>query len=153
MRNQTIYEILEREHQEVAELLDKLVDDVDADEDERASVFQTLNASLSAHATAEEAVFYPALQELEEGRPLALEAREEHRIVKRLLGEIDGLARMGERWDAKVKVLKESVEHHVKEEEGEIFKLARAGLDQERARELGERFLAAKRVALREQAK
>ena len=75
----------------------------------------------------------------------ALEAFEEHRVVKRLLSELESMPKTDERWGAKLKVLQENVEHHVEEEEGEMFKSARKVLSQEQIEELGARMEAAKR--------
>ncbi len=64
--------------------------------------------------------------------------------MKQLLSELDTEAKDDETWTAKFTVLKENIEHHVEEEEGELFKKARKVLSQEEIEELGARMEEAK---------
>jgi len=88
-------------------------------------MFRTLADRLAAHAALEEQLFYPALERNvpPEDRPAILEAREEHKIVKRLIEELAELGPEDESFDAKMKVLGERVEQHAKDEERELFPL------------------------------
>ena len=81
---------------------------------------------LTVHAQIEEEIFYPALREVLKETDLLNEATVEHQSVKDLIAQIQGMAEADEMFDAKVKVLGEYVDHHVKEEKGEIFPKARA---------------------------
>jgi DUF438 domain-containing protein len=81
---------------------------------------------LSVHAQIEEEIFYPALREVLKETDLLNEATVEHQGVKDLVAQIQGMAKADEMFDAKVKVLGEYVDHHVKEEKGDIFPKARA---------------------------
>ena len=81
---------------------------------------------LAVHAQIEEEVFYPALRDALKETDLLNEAAVEHQTVKDLVAQIQGMAEADEMFDAKVKVLGEYVDHHVKEEKGEIFPKARA---------------------------
>jgi Hemerythrin HHE cation binding domain len=80
---------------------------------------------LSVHAQIEEEIFYPALREALDESDLLDEAEVEHASVKSLIKQIMSSTPDTPLYDAKVMVLSEYVEHHVKEEEGEIFKKAR----------------------------
>ena len=80
----------------------------------------------------------------DETRDITLEAFEEHRLVKQLLGELESLDKGEEKWTAKFTVLKENIEHHVEEEEDEMFKKARKVLSEEDAETLGTRMEKAK---------
>jgi hemerythrin-like domain-containing protein len=81
---------------------------------------------LKIHASIEESLFYPALrQEMEDEEGLMDEADEEHHVAKILIAELEQMSGNEEHWEAKFKVLAESVRHHIKEEEGEIFPQAR----------------------------
>lgn len=87
---------------------------------------------LTKHATAEEEIFYPAVRAAggKEKEELVDEATVEHASAKELIAQILEMESTEELFDAKVKVLGELIEHHVKEEEGEMFPQARkAGLD------------------------
>ena len=88
-------------------------------------------AELTKHATAEEEIFYPAVREAsKENEDLVDEATVEHASAKDLIEQIMSMDSSDELFDAKVKVLSEQIEHHVEEEEGEMFPKARkAGLD------------------------
>ena len=81
---------------------------------------------LTVHAKIEEEIFYPALREVLKEADLLNEATVEHQGVKDLIAQIQGMGEPDEMFDAKVKVLGEYVDHHVKEEKGEIFPKARA---------------------------
>src|SRR4029077_9084010 len=74
-------------------------------------------------------------------------ALEEHHVVKWLLSELDGMAPGAERFDAKVTVMMESVRHHVKEEESDLFPKVRAKLGRRELLEIGDALRAAKRRA------
>ena len=97
---------------------------------------------LTKHATAEEELFYPAVREAAaDAEDLVDEATVEHATAKDLIAQIGAMDAHDELFDATVKVLGEYIDHHVKEEEGEIFPQAkRAGLDlQTMAREIDAR--------------
>ena len=81
---------------------------------------------LTVHAQIEEEIFYPALRRAIKDTDLLAEAEVEHQTVKDLIAQIEGVEAADEMFDAKVTVLGEYVEHHVKEERGEIFPKARA---------------------------
>ena len=110
----------------------------------REELFTQLKAELDLHASIEEEIFYPALEETEETRDIALEAYEEHRLVKQLLTELAAEPKDTEEWTAKFTVLKENIEHHVEEEEGEMFKKARQALSKQEIEELGVQLQEAK---------
>jgi hemerythrin superfamily protein len=81
---------------------------------------------LTVHAQIEEEIFYPALRDAIKDTRLLAEAEVEHQTAKDLIAQIEGMGDADEMFDAKVKVLGEYIDHHVKEERGEIFPKARA---------------------------
>jgi hemerythrin superfamily protein len=81
---------------------------------------------LTVHAQIEEEIFYPALREVFKDTDLLDEAKVEHQTAKDLIAQLQGAGEPDEMFDAKVKVLGEYIDHHVKEEKGEIFPKARA---------------------------
>jgi hemerythrin-like domain-containing protein len=103
-----------------------------------------VKTELDLHAQIEETIFYPALEEADETRDITLEAYEEHRLVKQLLGELESMQKDTEEWTARFSVLKENVEHHVEEEEGELFPKAKKVLSKEDQETLGTRLEEAK---------
>lgn len=82
--------------------------------------------ALSVHAQIEEEIFYPAVKSALKDKLLVPEATVEHGGVKDLIAQLEGVEPDGEMYDAKVKVLSEYVEHHVKEEQGEMFPKVKA---------------------------
>lgn len=81
---------------------------------------------LTVHAQIEEEIFYPALRDALKDTDLLAEAEVEHQSAKDLIAQIEAMPEPDEMFDAKVKVLGEYIDHHVKEERNEIFVKARA---------------------------
>lgn len=138
------FTLLKADHKKVAGLLEKIDATTERGVKTREELFGQLKTELDVHARVEETIFYPTLKEADETRDITLEAFEEHRLVKQLLGELDEMGKDQEQWTAKFTVLKENVEHHVEEEEGEMFPKARKVLSEEQAEELGTRMEEAK---------
>lgn len=139
-----IYELLRRDHKAVAEMFKKIENTTELESRGRKDLFSTLRAELLAHAQAEQEVLYSPLLERVGDRDLVLEAFEEHRSIELMFDEVERCPIDDERWLAKLTVLREIVEHHVEEEEGELFKVARKHLSREEAKAIGERMLARK---------
>lgn len=131
------FKLLKADHRKVTELFEQL---------ERTSgkrklnVFEQIKTELDLHTHIEEKIFYPALEKPTETRELTMEAYEEHKQVKTLLRELSRARNADEQWQAKAKVLQENVEHHVDEEENQLFKKAGAALGKEQIEELGARL-------------
>jgi hemerythrin superfamily protein len=138
------FTLLKNDHEKVAGLLDKLEGTTERALKTREELFTQLKSELDIHAEIEEKIFYPVLEKADETRDITLEAFEEHRLVKQLLGELEAGAKDDEQWTAKFTVLKENIEHHVEEEEGEMFKKARKVLSEEEIETLGTRMEKAK---------
>lgn len=116
--------LLREDHRKVRRLFSEYEDlEDDAKPEEKKALFDAMNRELTIHATIEEEIFYPAMEEVrsEDADELVKEAEEEHKIVKTLLEELSALDPSDEQYDAKVKVLTENVRHHAEEEEEEMF--------------------------------
>jgi len=120
-------EILKQDHDEVEKLFDQYEDAKDEDNAElKAEIVAAVCKALTIHAQIEEELFYPAMRRQEEdASDLVDEAAVEHQTLKNLVAELLVAAPGDDLYDAKVKVLSEYVKHHVKEEEGEMFPMAR----------------------------
>jgi hemerythrin superfamily protein len=138
------FTLLKADHKKVAGIFEKLEPTTERGVKTREELFAQLKNALDIHARIEEEIFYPALKDADETHDVVLEGYEEHAVVKRLLKELDELSKDDETWGAKLKVLQENVEHHVEEEEGEMFPNARKVLSAEEVEALGERLEAAK---------
>lgn len=139
------FTLLKTDHETVAGILASIEETTERAVKGRDELFARLKAELDLHARIEEEIFYPALEEAEETRDVTLEAYEEHRLVKQLLSELEAESKDTEEWTAKFTVLKENIEHHVEEEEGEMFKQARSVLSEEEIETLGNRLQEAKK--------
>jgi hemerythrin-like domain-containing protein len=138
------FELLKQDHKKVSGIFEKLEPTTERGVKTREELFAQLKQELDIHARIEETILYPALKDADETKDITLEAYEEHGVVKQLLAELDELSKDDETWGAKLKVLKENVEHHVEEEEGEMFPSARKVLSPEQIEQLGARLEAAK---------
>ena len=92
-----------------------------ADADERAPLAEQICLLLTVHATIEEEIFYPEARDAGVESALLDEAEVEHASVKELIDQIRGMEADDDLYDAKVTVLGEYIDHHVKEEQDEIF--------------------------------
>jgi hemerythrin superfamily protein len=136
-------ELLKEDHQKVKELFEEA--EGTEDEKEKRRIFDEIKSELETHSRIEEEVFYPAMQEHEELKDMVLEAIEEHKQVKTLLREMDDLVTDSEKFEPKLSVLMENVEHHAEEEEeGKMFPKVREICDQESLENLGKQLEAAK---------
>ena len=135
------FELLKADHRKVEQLFTQLES---ASGKRKLEVFGQIKTELELHTHIEEKVFYPALEEPEETHDLTLEAYEEHAVVKDLLKQLGRARTADDEWKAQAKVLQENVEHHVEEEENELFPKAESALDEEELEELGNRMEAEK---------
>ena len=141
------FTLLKDDHEKVAWILEKIEATTERATKGREELFAQLKNELDVHTRIEETILYPTLEEYDETRDISLEAYEEHAVVKRLLEELESAPKDDEQWTAKFTVLKENIEHHVEEEEGEMFKKARKVLSEDEIAMLGERLQEAKQLA------
>jgi hemerythrin-like domain-containing protein len=135
------FSLLKEDHRKVEQLFQQLEA---ASGKAKLTVFEQIKTELELHTHIEEKIFYPALEKPRETHDLTLEAYEEHDVVKKLLKELSRAKSADEEWEAKAKVLQENVEHHVEEEENELFEKAESALGEEDIEALGERMEAEK---------
>lgn len=138
------FTLLKADHETVAGILEQIDETTERAIKGRDELFARLKSELDLHAKIEEEILYPVLEEADETHDITLEAYEEHRLVKQLLAELEAEPKDTEEWTAKFTVLKENIEHHVEEEEGEMFKKARQALSEDEIESLGDRLQAAK---------
>ena len=142
--------LLETDHAKVKKLLAEGEATTERGEKTRTELFATLKGELIVHERIEEEIFYPALREHPKAKDIVLEAYEEHDVVDTILGELETTDVTDETWGAKFKVMKENLEHHIEEEEGEMFKQARSVFDRSELEDLGQRMEDRRRSAQRE---
>jgi hemerythrin superfamily protein len=148
--------LLQHDHEEVEQLFRQFEKLTERAHKSKQKIVMKVIRELAIHSAIEEMLFYPAVRTaamkatvrtLKEAEDTVLESLEEHHVVKWTLTELEKMKPEDERYDAKFKVLMESVRHHVEEEEDELFPKARRLLGAEMMAELGERMERAKKLA------
>jgi len=113
------FEVLKLDHQELKELFDAAGQALDAVELEQ--LFNKIARQLELHAHMEETIFYPALKRYNPLKDMVVEALAEHEDIEALLKDMDKLDADSEEFESQLEILMASVEHHLAEEEGEMF--------------------------------
>lgn len=110
-------DLLKRQHKEVRTLFKSIEKTENARE--RRQLMEQVATALEAHTLIEEEIFYPAMRDVDskKAEEMVNEAFEEHHVVKLVLGELPKVDPQDERFEAKMTVLSELVEHHVEEED------------------------------------
>ena len=137
--------LLSADHAEVKQMFEtyrQLVDE-NADDEQRGELARKICSMLTVHAEIEEEIFYPAMRDNVDDELTVDEAEVEHASAKELIEQLEGMDPGDALYDAKVIVLGEYVDHHVQEEENELFPQAeKAGIDLD---ELGAELASRKR--------
>ena len=141
-------EVLKQDHQKVKGLFQEIRHATD--EAKRKELFDKIDTELEIHAHIEETVFYPAIEEHEEFKDMVAEALEEHKKAKTLLDELEELGADNHDFGSKLQLLMEAVEHHVEEEEREMFPKIRDLLEEDGLEQLGQDLESAKGTQHRE---
>jgi hemerythrin-like domain-containing protein len=129
--------LLKQQHDEVKELFKRF--EAAEDKPEKQELFEQIADDFAAHGEIEEKIFYPAVY-VGELKEKLQEAVEEHLAAKRVVADLLEMEPSDEQFDPKMKVLKELIEHHVEEEEGELFPLVRQNFAREELEALGEQM-------------
>lgn len=143
-----IYQVLKKDHEEVKDLIEEQIESHKSGSGSGSDLTAKIISELSAHMESEEKVFYPRLEEDEEAREKILESYEEHHVAKGVLKELGKTSKSDERLQAKLKVMKELVDHHIEEEEKHVFKAARKFLNKEESQKIAEKFMDEKKHIL-----
>lgn len=117
--------LLTADHKKVQKMFKEFEKLGDEDQDRKAELVTTVCGELKVHATIEEEIFYPALREALEEQDLLDEAEVEHASAKELISQLESMKPGDDLYDAKFTVLGEYINHHVKEEQGEMFPKAK----------------------------
>ena len=129
--------LLKQQHDEVKQLFKQF--EASGDESEKLELCGQIADDFAAHGEIEEKIFYPAVY-VGDLKEKLQEAVEEHLAAKRVVADLLEMEPSDEQFDPKMKVLKELIEHHVEEEEGELFPLVRQSFAREELEALGEQM-------------
>ena len=136
--------LLETDHRRFEQLLKEGEETTERAVKGRGEVLDALTSELNVHEAIEEQILYPALRPHAEAHDVVLEVIEEHHVADIIIKELHEVRKDNEKWGAKLKVLKESVEHHIQEEERKMFPVARGTIPREELLALGSRMRALK---------
>lgn len=139
----SIYDMLHQDHDKVKHALNRILDTTDGAEKTREKLFGEIKQDLEIHTRFEEEVFYPQFRKAkadEEAEEEVDDALEEHDEAKSMLEELSAMDKTSEEFVEKVKELKQALEHHISDEEDEMFPQARETLDESKALEMGDRY-------------
>jgi len=129
-------DLLESQHRDVEDLFDRIQKAEDAS-DEKGALFDELADNLAIHAAIEEHQFYPAVKH-RRTEDILLESLEEHLAIKRVLADLLDTDIGDPTFNAKLTLLKETISHHVKEEESDLFPKVKKLFSEEELEALGE---------------
>ena len=129
-----VLRLLEDEHDQAKSVFNKLEK---AEGDAAGRLWDQLKSMLTLHEEMEERFFYPQLKAEKPTEDLILEAYQEHHVMDLLIEEISALKPSDEAWQPKIKVLQENTEHHIEEEEGELFPKVRKIWDTAKRAQVG----------------
>jgi len=138
--------LLKADHDKVKKMLADGEATTERAEVTRTELFEKIKAEMLIHERIEEEIFYPALKAHPKAKDIVLEGYEEHHVVDVIMGELEALPVTDETWGAKFVVMKENIEHHIEEEEGEMFKTARQVFEADELASLGARMLELKQL-------
>jgi hemerythrin-like domain-containing protein len=128
---------LKQQHRELESLFDEFENASDGAKKKKLELCRKVSDLLAVHATIEEKIFYPAAK-ASQTEELLQQAVEEHLSVKRIIADLVELEEIDDEAEAKMSVLKEQKQHHVEEEEKELFPKVQKQLGADRLDELGE---------------
>ena len=139
--------LLKEDHEKMKKMLAEGEQTTERAEKGRTELLAKIKRELTIHEQIEEEIFYPALHQHPRAKEIVAEGYEEHHVVDTILGELEQTPGSDERWAAKFKVAKENIEHHIEEEEGEMFGKARQVFDRQELEALGTQMMELKRAA------
>ncbi len=99
--------------------------------------FNQLYEALNVHAEVEEQVFYPAVRDRQDTEKLVDEAHKEHEEAKQMLEDVSSLSPTSAEFKAKIRELKQTMQHHIQEEENEVFSQVRQCMSDKKLEQLG----------------
>ncbi|MBW3097899.1 hemerythrin domain-containing protein [Pseudohoeflea coraliihabitans] len=127
----TIYEAIKSDHEDHRDLLEKL-NATEGGSDERRELWQQFYYDVKSHAAAEEETFYAKLMEQPDGQDDARHSVSEHKEMDDIMEELNGMDPSSSGWLTRFRTLKEQYEHHMEEEEQDIFPKAKEVVDEDR---------------------
>jgi hemerythrin-like domain-containing protein len=137
-----IVSVLRKDHQKVKDLLKKI--EKTTLSRQRQKLFTELVKNLTPHEDFEEKKFYPMLIQAKKQKTKVMESYEEHHVADFIISELKKTPINSDIWKAKFSVLKENLQHHIREEEAELFPYANKKISKLELKQIAERYLSEK---------
>src|SRR3954464_10971496 len=137
-------QMLKKDHDKIKEIMSHIDGTTERAVKTREEFFTKMKQELVVHEAIEEEILYPALKEHPKAKDLVLEAYEEHNVVDMVMSEIEETPYDDDTWAAKFTVMKGNLEHHIEEEESDMFDQCRQVFDDEELEALGAEMQARK---------
>ncbi len=144
MKNENIFNLIKTDHRKVGELFTRIERTTEKSTQTRERLYNALRTELTHHAEAEEKALYPSLRVTERTLEIGYEGTEEHSLIKFLLSKLDATPTEAHEFIARITTLREIVEHHVKEEEMEMFPKMKKAFTKEELDYIANAFVKAK---------
>ena len=138
----TAIDLLTNDHREVLDMIEQLENGTEASglNLSRAELFNRIKSAIQLHSQLEEQIFYPALQSFDETRTLIEESFDEHQMVDEILLEMSNTNPRDGEWTDLLAELRDNLEHHIEEEENDLFPKAESVLGMDRLGEMGDQM-------------
>ncbi len=134
-------ELLKKDHRKAEDLFEEIEKALENENSKKVDdLFEELKKELEVHMEIEETVFYPSIVNEKKTHDVTLEGYEEHHVAKLLIKELTNNNKDSDRWKAKLKVLKENIDHHIEEEEEEMFVKVKEIMDEGQLDEIGKKI-------------
>lgn len=138
-REMDLFGLIKQDHDRYKQMLSQMQNEQQKSQ-QQTQMFEQFGQDISAHMAVEEEGLYEALKKQSQSKEHALEAYEEHHAAKMVFQELQEMPQTSERWMAKLKVFKEMVEHHIQEEESQVFEDARQYLKDTQLEEMADKW-------------
>lgn len=135
-----IYDVLKKDHDKIKELLNELIALPDEDRSRRAGLISQIRDELIPHARAEEAIFYNSIRTMKSDTAEIWHGYKEHLEAEALLRTLQSKENLGGDWRSTAEKLKKALEHHIEEEEVDLFFAARQVISPQEAEQMGTAF-------------
>lgn len=145
-----IYDMLRNDHQTVRTALERIIGSGGGAEKTRHDLFAKVKEELEIHTKFEEEVFYPTFRDDKNDKQAKDEVKDalnEHKEAKQMLAKLERMDVTSEEFITTIKDLKEALEHHIHDEEDEIFPQARQAVSDEEAEDMARRYAEMKKMA------
>ncbi|MGC2423097.1 MAG: hemerythrin domain-containing protein [Nitrospirota bacterium] len=139
-----MFELLQQDHREISQMISQMQKTSGR---KREQLFSQCSDALEMHMQIEEDYLYPALEDIDETKDLVRDSYEEHKMVKKLIKDMEKLNVDDQKWDAKLMAMKENIDHHVQQEETVLFRQAPKVLSREELEDLNDQIIEEKEAA------